>query len=170
MPREISVANRSAHLALDEPGTEALFQFLDTLDAYALAPGDISIAFMDDAEHDKLHDDFLDDPATTDVITFPGDEDMDFAGEIAVNVQQAWRMRENSAAEPTTASIDREQLHFTRELSLYLVHGWLHLCGCDDKTDEARSAMRNAEAHAMAACAAAEKLPRFGYSSEASVE
>ena len=42
-----------------------------------------------------------------------------------------------------------------RELMLYAAHGTLHLCGLDDATDADRTAMRRAEAAALAACGVA---------------
>jgi probable rRNA maturation factor len=38
---------------------------------------------------------------------------------------------------------------FSRELSLYLVHGWLHLAGYDDRKDSDRAKMREAEQKAL---------------------
>ncbi|NQY32165.1 MAG: rRNA maturation RNase YbeY, partial [Coraliomargarita sp.] len=40
-------------------------------------------------------------------------------------------------------------LPFRQELSLYLIHGWLHLAGYDDRNDEDRAAMRTAEGIAL---------------------
>ena len=51
--------------------------------------GDLSIAILSDAKVAEIHGDFLDDPTETDVITFPGDPDMEFAGEICVSADRA---------------------------------------------------------------------------------
>ena len=62
---------------------------------------------------------------------------MESAGEIIVSVDHA-RSRAEELGEP-----------FSRELSLYLVHGWLHLAGFDDRNETDRSAMRIAEQQAL---------------------
>lgn len=120
--------------------------------------GALSVAFVDDAKTCELHEQFLDDPSKTDVITFPGDEiftapqrrglsekkslraidEEAFAGEIVVCVHQAMRAAKQF---DTTAS---------DEVLLYLVHGWLHLAGLDDLADETRAQMRAAETEALA--------------------
>jgi len=37
------------------------------------------------------------------------------------------------------------------ELALYIIHGLLHLCGCDDKSDAAEREMRERERHYLKA-------------------
>ena len=49
------------------------------------------------------------------------------------------------------------------ELTLYLVHGWLHLAGHDDLEPRRKRAMRRAEARARRLLAEAGALPRFGW-------
>ena len=63
---------------------------------------------------------------------------MKSAGEIIVSVDQA-RRRAAELGEP-----------FSRELSLYLIHGWLHLAGYNDRIESDRTVMRNAEQKALA--------------------
>lgn len=96
--------------------------------------GDLSVAILDDAALAGLHDRFLDDPTVTDVITFPGDPELQFAGEICVSVDRA------------RAEADKRGTSVRDEVMLYLVHGWLHLAGLDDHTDEAVVQMRHHEA------------------------
>lgn len=130
--------------------------------------GSLSIAFVDDATTCELHEQFLDDPSKTDVITFPGDEifaqperrdpavvsdrkaDTDesaFAGEIVVCVPQAQRAAEQFGTTPAD------------EILLYLVHGWLHLAGLDDLADDTRRQMRAAEAESLEILRAAGAAP-----------
>jgi probable rRNA maturation factor len=71
---------------------------------------------------------------------------MQSAGEIIVSVDHA-RTR--------AAELD---LPFARELALYLAHGWLHLCGYDDRKDADREKMRAAEATLLDAL---DQLPQF---------
>jgi probable rRNA maturation factor len=111
-------------------------------------PGELSFAFLTDAALAQLHGQFLADPSPTDVITFPGDGD-GLAGEICVSVDRA----------ATEAA--RRRRPFSRELTLYLVHGWLHLAGLDDLTPAGRRAMRRAEHCLLAALARARTWPDF---------
>ena len=120
--------------------------------------GWLSVAFVDDGTTCKLHEQFLDDPSKTDVITFPGDDVFTepkrrkltgtprksdigdasgFAGEIVVCVPQAMRAAEEIGTTPAD------------EILLYLVHGWLHLAGLDDLAEDTRRQMRVAEAEAL---------------------
>jgi probable rRNA maturation factor len=96
------------------------------------------VAFVDDVEIARIHGQFMADPTPTDVITFPCDAAMESAGEIIISVDQA-----RSRAEEL-------DLPFSRELALYLIHGWLHLAGYDDQTEPDRRAMRAAEKRALA--------------------
>ena len=106
---------------------------LEASDAFPIRGGELSIAFVDDATIADIHSTFMGDPSPTDVITFPANDVMDFAGEIIVSVDHAYK-RSAELHEP-----------FSRELSLYLIHGWLHLAGYDDHSESDRRAMRSAE-------------------------
>jgi probable rRNA maturation factor len=136
----------------------AVSRAIRTLDAHAaeigvkpraLPSGELSLVFLTDAALARLHADFLDDPSTTDVITFEGDPTLGTAGEICVSVD---------TAAAYAATHHRE---FGAELTLYLVHGWLHLCGFDDLAPAKKRAMRRAEARAMALLTRTAALPQF---------
>ncbi len=61
-----------------------------TRGTWRLPAGEISIAFLTDAALARLHGDFMDDPTTTDVITFPAaDADHGQAGEVCISVDTA---------------------------------------------------------------------------------
>ena len=115
----------------------------------ALPPGELSLAFLTDAALARIHDDFLDDPSTTDVITFEGNAALQSAGEICVSPDTA-------ATFATTHDRD-----FSEELTLYVVHGWLHLAGYDDLKPAKKRRMRAAESRAMDLLRAAKALPVF---------
>jgi probable rRNA maturation factor len=118
--------------------------------------GEISVAFLTDAALAKLHADFLRDPAPTDVITFPGEPALGTAGEICVSVDAALAQgRAGGGKSAPTESI------FSDELTLYLVHGWLHLAGHRDDAPAARRAMRRAEARALSLLRQNDALPKF---------
>lgn len=155
MPREIAIANQHPRLRVDR---RAVARAIHTLDAQhaairipqaAIPQGELSLVFLTDAALAELHAQFLDDPTTTDVITFEGDALAGTAGEICVSAD-------------TAAGYAREHgRDFGAELTLYLVHGWLHLCGHDDLQPAKKRAMRRAEARAMAVLREHGALPRF---------
>lgn len=153
--REIAIANRHPTLRLNSRGVARVFAVLDAnFSVIGLAPsavpkGELSIVFLTDRELAKLHAEFLDDPSTTDVITFEGSPLLNTAGEICVSA--------DTAATYARAH-DRD---FSTELTLYLVHGWLHLAGHDDLVPAKKRAMRRAEARAMRILQAADAVPVF---------
>ncbi len=95
----------------------------------------LSVVFVDDEHLTQLHAEHLDDRTETDVITFDlGDDGAGPAGELYVSVDRARRVAE------------RRGVEVERELTLYVVHGTLHLVGFDDHEDAERARMRAAEA------------------------
>ena len=103
-------------------------------------PGlDLAVVFCDDAFLSEMHERHLDDPSPTDVITFDlGEEGQGPAGELYVSVETA---RERAV---------RREVPLERELTLYVVHGALHLCGFDDHEPADRDRMRAAESLVLA--------------------
>ena len=118
---------------------------------WRLPAGELSLAFLTDAALARLHADFLEDPSPTDVITFPPDAAHDLAGEVCLSVD---------AAHTYAYRHDHE---FAEELTLYLIHGYLHLCGYDDRVPSTRRQIRGAERRAMAFLRTARKLPPFTF-------
>ncbi len=112
-------------------------------------PGELSVAFLTEAALAALHGRFLGDRSATDVITFAGDAALGQAGEICVSAAAARAFAEKRGGD------------FSAELTLYLVHGWLHLAGHDDLAPVRKRRMRAAEARAMALLCAAEAIPPF---------
>lgn len=135
----LSLEINNGYSALDSPESAAvtLYQILHDSGRFPITEGELSIAFVDDAQIAQVHADFMDDPTPTDVITFPANPEMESAGEIIVSVDHA-RSRATELDEP-----------FSRELSLYLIHGWLHLAGYDDREESDRAKMREAEQIAL---------------------
>jgi probable rRNA maturation factor len=126
--------------------------------------GELSLVFLTDPALAKIHGDFMHDPSATDVITFDGDPLSGLAGEICVSADTAWKYV-GSALEPTSrtrspqaATLQRE---FAAELTLYVVHGWLHLSGYDDLHPPKKRRMRAAESRAMKLLAAHQAIPPF---------
>lgn len=97
---------------------------------------DISVAFVTESTICRLHRQFLNNADPTDVITFPADPgDMDRSGEICISVDEALKYLHINSLED--------------ELTLYLVHGWLHLAGYDDVEEKDRCKMRNMEKESL---------------------
>ncbi len=165
--RSIAIANRHPRLRLDR---RAVTRALARLDAHAASfdlrlpaflLGELSLVFLTDADLAQLHDQFLDDPTLTDVITFEGDFTAGVAGEICVSVDAALR---HVGVDPAShRALPAARLaDFSAELTLYLVHGWLHLAGYDDLQPAKKRLMRRAEARAMKLLRTAPSaLPRF---------
>jgi probable rRNA maturation factor len=150
--RPVVIANRHPRLRLDR---RALIRVIRTLDAHAEIfrggppPGELSLVFLTDAALAKLHADFLADPTPTDVITFEGEPAAGLAGEVCVSADAARRQTEAQRGD------------FSAELTLYLVHGWLHLAGYDDLVPAKKRAMRRAEQRALKILRAARARPGF---------
>lgn len=158
--REVNLANRHSRLRLDR---RAVVRVIHTLDAHFATPpvrssaarlrsapgGELSLVFLTDAALARLHADFLGDPTTTDVITFEGDPALGVAGEICVS------------ADTAAAFARKSRRDFSAELTLYLVHGWLHLAGYDDLQPAKKRVMRRAEARALALLREHDCVPTF---------
>jgi probable rRNA maturation factor len=151
-PRILEVAIRHPRLRADRAGLAAM---VGVLDAHAASfrggcpPGELSVALLTDAALAGLHGRYLADPSKTDVITFAGNPVHGQAGEICVSVDAARRQAGRAAA------------RLSREIALYVVHGWLHLAGYDDLRPEAKRAMRRAERRALLLLERSQRLPRF---------
>ncbi len=150
--RPVGVAGRHPRLRLDRRAVGAAVALLDRHRASfrgGCPAGELSVAFLTDAALCELHGRFLGDPSATDVITFEGDRAHGTAGEVCVSVDAAVRSKGGATAA------------LSRELTLYFVHGWLHLAGYDDRSPPAKRAMRRAEARALRLLGRAGALPRF---------
>ena len=130
---DLEISNQYKQLADPTEAAKQLYRALEASAAFPIAEGELSVVFVSDATIGQIHDDFMGDPSATDVITFPANAEMESAGEIIVSVDHALS-RAEELGEP-----------FSRELSLYLVHGWLHLAGYDDRNESDRKKMRAAE-------------------------
>jgi probable rRNA maturation factor len=148
-PRKIHLRNLCPRLNYNPAEVRNIFHTLDASGAFDAPAGDLSAVFLDDSKIARIHGDFLGDPTPTDVITFPGDSSMDFGGEIFVSAERAHTF----AAE--------NDLDFSRELTLYLVHGYLHLAGFDDLVPEKKQKMRRAERKALGLLEKSAALPEF---------
>lgn len=100
------------------------------------APRELSLALVSDRSMATLHDRFMGIPTPTDVLTFPLEEDAYgcvLSGEVILCVPEARRQAKRLG---TTVE---------QELLLYALHGMLHLCGYDDRTNASFAAMHRTE-------------------------
>jgi len=170
-PRAILIANRHPRLRLDRRAVARAIHILDAgfqpapahshssfdirhSTSPAVPAGELSLVFLTDAALAQLHADFLNDPSPTDAITFAGDPAQGTAGEICVSADAALRQVSSSAFRVSPSA-------FSAELTLYLVHGWLHLAGYDDRPPAKKRQMRRAEGRALKLMRAAGAMPHF---------
>src|SRR5437016_7892653 len=120
---KIAIASPQEAVAIDRARMREIVRTV--LAGEEIADYEISLAFVDDATIHRLNKQYLDHDEPTDVLSFPlsGPEAKKLAGELVIGVEVAQR----EAA---------ERGHDTQtELALYVIHGLLHLCGYDDKSD-----------------------------------
>ncbi|RXK56469.1 rRNA maturation RNase YbeY [Oleiharenicola lentus] len=170
MTREIAITNRHPRLRLDRRAIAGAITLLDSHAAKFLGgcpPGELSLVFLTDSALAQIHADFMDDPTATDVITFEGDATAGLAGEVCVSADTAWKyvglVEGRSPHRPRSARRPTLQAAFSAELTLYVVHGWLHLAGYDDLQPAKKRRMRAAEARAMKLLHAAKAMPSFRF-------
>jgi len=164
--RSVRIHNGCPRLRLDRRAVAAVISLLDAHAAQVVGGrrspfdsrpsacpgvprGGLSLVFLTETALARLHAEFLGDRSPTDVITFAGTPSLGQAGEICVS------------ADAARAFAQAHGRDFSAELTLYLVHGWLHLAGHDDRRPAAKRRMRAAEARAMALLRATRALPRF---------
>jgi probable rRNA maturation factor len=111
-----------------EAGARKIRPWIDELVA-AVAPGaTLAVRFVGDRAMRSLNRDFRDRDATTDVLSFPGEESPEgrYLGDIAISVPAARRQ-----------AADRRHT-VDRELRVLLLHGCLHCLGYDHETDDGK--------------------------------
>jgi len=125
---EVEIQDLQELIDLDHDQIEDLVRFVLIRNDHG---GRIGLCFVDDEAIAALHQQFMDDPTPTDVITFPLEPIVDgiLDGEIVVSTETA--LREAS----------RHQMGTGDEVRLYIVHGLLHLLGHDDQDEPGEKAM-----------------------------
>ncbi|HEU5081031.1 MAG TPA: rRNA maturation RNase YbeY [Opitutaceae bacterium] len=154
--RDVNIHNAHPRLKLDRRAITGVIHLLDEhADDFrgGCPAGELSLAFLTDPALARIHQDFLADPTTTDVITFEGNAALGSGGEVCVSAD---------TAKTYAAQHDR---NFSEELTLYVVHGWLHLAGYDDLVPAKKRLMRAAEKRAMTLLKQAKALPVFSLES-----
>jgi probable rRNA maturation factor len=171
MTRTVAITNRHPRLRLRKAEVARVIHTLEAnlsalrIAPSAIPPGELSLVFLTDPALAKIHGDFMDDPTATDVITFDGDTAAGLAGEICVSADTAAKyvglLEGRSPDRPRPVRRPALQNAFSAELTLYVVHGWLHLAGYDDLQPAKKRRMRAAEARAMKVLREAKAVPVF---------
>jgi probable rRNA maturation factor len=129
----VSVKNQQDLVELDFQGLKAAAKAV--LEGEGVAAAKVTFAFFDDATIHQLNKRHLNHDEPTDVLTFPysAPDAKKLEGDIAVGAGVA-KAQAEERGHPVHA-----------ELCLYVIHGCLHLCGYDDKTDRGAAEMRRKE-------------------------
>jgi probable rRNA maturation factor len=136
---KIAIATPQEIVAVDRKQVRDIVRAV--LDGEGVADAEISLAFVDNPTIHALNKRYLDHDEPTDVLSFPLSEPnaKRLAGELVIGVEVAQAQA-------------RERGHeVQQELALYVIHGLLHLCRYDDKSEEAAREMRGRERHYLAA-------------------
>ena len=107
------------------------------LEGEGVADYEISLAFVDNPTIQRLNVRYLNHDQPTDILTFPLSEpgSRKLAAELVIGAEVA-------VAQAAAGGQDVQH-----ELTLYVIHGLLHLCGFDDHSDADLRAMRARERH-----------------------
>jgi probable rRNA maturation factor len=128
MAELISVSNRQS-AEIDEAGLVSLARA--TLAGEDIHAAELSISLVEEDEMERLHVRYMDEPGSTDVLSFPMDDEASedgvrLLGDVVIAPAVAAR---NNPGDPEA------------ELRLLLVHGILHLLGFDHEEDAERAEM-----------------------------
>lgn len=123
-----SVTNTQRTILISTPSALKVVEFLLTESGHH----QMALHFVGKKKISELHQLYFDDPSPTDCITFPY-EDESFLGEIFVCPAIAKEYVEMRGGD------------LFEEITLYVVHGFCHLLGFDDQSEEDRKAIRKEE-------------------------
>lgn len=135
----VDICNEQDALEISFPAVRSLVRAI--LTRYGVFPDAICVHFVSTERICQLHAEYFDDPTVTDCITFPLDKPpigvKYVLGDLFICPQTACAYAKRRGLDPY------------RELSLYIVHGLLHLLGFDDIDPKKRLEMRRAERESM---------------------
>ena len=106
-------------------------------EGYDKKAGEIAYLLCDDEKILEINRTYLQHDFYTDIITFDYSEEENISGDIFISVDT---VRSNAQKYGTP---------FEEELYRVIIHGILHLCGLNDKTEEEEKKMREAENSAL---------------------
>jgi probable rRNA maturation factor len=133
----IETNDRQSAIPVDVSKLEAAV--IQVLKTESISQAEVSIAIVDSIEMRRINNQYLAHDYDTDVLSFLLEETATASGERSIEgeVIVSAGMAEQQA---TTFGWNTDD-----ELSLYVVHGTLHLCGYDDQTPELKAVMREQE-------------------------
>ncbi len=105
--------------------------------SYGKTIGEVNYLFCTDDKILEVNNRYLSHDFYTDIITFDYSEGNKLSGDIIISLET---VRTNSQKYGTG---------FTEELHRVIIHGILHMCGIDDKSETASLHMREAENQAL---------------------
>jgi probable rRNA maturation factor len=135
MAVKITVYNKQKDLAISSHAVKNIVRAILALEKQAC--DEVAIHFVTTKAISLLHEEYFNDPSTTDCISFPMDEES----------EMGYRVLGEVFVCPETA-INYAQRHKSDahdECMLYIVHGLLHLMGYDDLEPCLKASMRRAE-------------------------
>lgn len=118
-----------------EKSTQALIKLANHSKSY-----EAGIKIVDGPTMSQLHNDYMQDPTETDVMSFESDEEdleQGYLGDVII----CSKVAEEEAQNRSHSKVD--------EMMFYILHGLLHLLGYDDDTPKKRLIMLNIQAEAM---------------------
>ena len=123
----IEVVNRQRKVSIDCGRWQAFTA--KVLPALPIDAGGVTVAFVSDRAMRKLNRLWRHKPGTTDVLSFPAEQD-DFEkqegsslGDVVISIEQAARQAKDNS------------LTLNQEIAQLILHGLVHLCGYDHSTD-----------------------------------
>lgn len=125
---------------------ELLSRATDLIKLWVGSKQKISVAFVSLSKIAKINEEFVGHKGSTDVISFDYrnadilHDDYAVIAELIVSYEKAFFEAQK-----------RENTSFAEELTLYIVHGLLHIYGFDDLTPKERRKMRRAERNVISA-------------------
>src|SRR5436853_7233120 len=124
----IAIAHPQESVAIDRSRMREIVRTV--LESEGVADAEISLAFVDNATIHRLNRRYLGHDEPTDVLSFPLSEPnaRKLSGELVVGVEVA------------RAQAEARGHDVQAELALYVIHGLLHLCGFDDKSQSGAAA------------------------------
>lgn len=105
----------------------------DVISAEDCKEGNINYVFCNDEYLHKINVDFLNHDTLTDIISFDYSVGKELHGDIFISIERV----EDNAKD--------FKVSFQDELHRVIVHGVLHYCGYNDKTDDEAKVMRSKE-------------------------
>ncbi len=128
----------SENIEFPQLNTSALkVWIIQTVASYGLKVGNINYTFCNDEKIIEVNRQFLKHDYYTDIITFDYSINKIISGDLFISL------------DTVMSNARKFNVEFEKELHRVIIHGVLHLCGEDDKTEQAQELMTKAENKAL---------------------